>query len=695
MACTNPSALLGVDSRSCRAAHRDSRRQGRSRGPHVGAAARDGDGRGRAESRGLRAEHRSRCASASSRACASPRSTTARSASSGARPPGTAEALTEDDFAHVADWRTLPRLLRAGTAGRSSTRSGSRSITTASTTTFFARLRAEYTDAEILDLTVCIGGWLALGRTMHVLGLDDLPIARKIAGSRQTRVAFRHGRPRRSTPRSTAATAATRRSCRATGRSGARTAATSRRSRCAPRARTRASTGRSARRALPRRRRLRRRRRPRGHDACARPKRAESIRVSMTQRGQPIFDAMVWTVGDVDGLEHDVSRDARACPSRSRCRRPRSGSAEAGIEPMFRFWAELRRAAGHLGRRLGEPASRARRWPAAGTGSCPRSTFDDPWVDACRSLILLDTLGWPAVCQPARRQRRTSRRASTSRSRSTAPGPTSRGCTRRRRRSSANAGVIGCEGEGLGARRRAARGRRQPAPLPPRCRRRSIGAVEDRITPGLYLEMTDHAARRVRAPSGCPTVLAPARRASGPRGGATCTATATDLPRVLPEFDHLGVYEVDDDVPRAADARRRSPATTSAATAGPGQGVAHRPADDRAVARADLAQGARRGRRSCATGPTSCTSATSPRPRCPGYAMITPYENVTGGDPRFMHFYEMDTDDPETRVQGDDAARDGAHRRRPTPTRSSTGRSGRACASCTSTRSSASAQRRA
>ena len=31
----------------------------------------------------------------------------------------------------------------------------------------------------------------------------------------------------------------------------------------------------------------------------------------------------------------------------------------------------------------------------------------------------------------------------------------------------------------------------------------------------------------------------------------------------------------------------------------------------------------------------------------PGYTMITPYENVTGGDPRFMHFYEMDTDDPE------------------------------------------------
>jgi len=39
---------------------------------------------------------------------------------------------------------------------------------------FFVRLRtAGYSDAEILDLTVCIGGWLALGRTLHVLGLDD------------------------------------------------------------------------------------------------------------------------------------------------------------------------------------------------------------------------------------------------------------------------------------------------------------------------------------------------------------------------------------------------------------------------------------------------------------------------------------------------------------------------------------------
>ena len=52
-------------------------------------------------------------------------------------------------------------------------------------------------------------------------------------------------------------------------------------------------------------------------------------------------------------------------------------------------------------------------------------------------------------------------------------------------------------------------------------------------------------------------------------------------------------------------------------------------------------------RKRCATGGTSSTSSHIAEVGVPGYAMITPYENVTGGDPRFMHWYEMDTDDPE------------------------------------------------
>ena len=49
-------------------------------------------------------------------------------------------------------------------------------------------------------------------------------------------------------------------------------------------------------------------------------KRAESLRVSMTQGGQPIFEALVWAVGDVTGLEHDMTslpdtRDPETVPS--------------------------------------------------------------------------------------------------------------------------------------------------------------------------------------------------------------------------------------------------------------------------------------------------------------------------------------------------------------------------------------------
>jgi AhpD family alkylhydroperoxidase len=38
---------------------------------------------------------------------------------------------------------------------------------------FFARLRARFTDEEILDLTLCVAVFLGLGRTLAVLGVDQ------------------------------------------------------------------------------------------------------------------------------------------------------------------------------------------------------------------------------------------------------------------------------------------------------------------------------------------------------------------------------------------------------------------------------------------------------------------------------------------------------------------------------------------
>ena len=38
---------------------------------------------------------------------------------------------------------------------------------------FFARLRDAFSDAEILDLTMCVAAYLGLGRALAVLGIED------------------------------------------------------------------------------------------------------------------------------------------------------------------------------------------------------------------------------------------------------------------------------------------------------------------------------------------------------------------------------------------------------------------------------------------------------------------------------------------------------------------------------------------
>jgi alkylhydroperoxidase family enzyme len=87
--------------------------------------------------------------------------------------PGAEGAVTEDDYEHVLDWRThdgYSERERAAIEYAELFALDHHRIDDA----YYAGLRAiGYSDAEILDLTVCIGGWLALGRTLHVLGLDD------------------------------------------------------------------------------------------------------------------------------------------------------------------------------------------------------------------------------------------------------------------------------------------------------------------------------------------------------------------------------------------------------------------------------------------------------------------------------------------------------------------------------------------
>ncbi len=175
--------------------------------------------------------------------------------------------------------------------------------------------------------------------------------------------------------------------------------------------------------------------------------------------------------------------------------------------------------------------------------------------------------------------------------------------------------------------------------------------MEDRITPVIYLEMTDRSAERyaeerVRQILSLPKV----QRASW---WANCVPFRTDLPRTMPEFAVLGVYEADQGF---------EPPTGETAIPGdiaglcfdhcprPGQGtISDRPtlglelvlisprAPEEAQALRDWADFVH----------IRDIAAASPE----HFAMITPYENRASGSPRYMHFYELDTDDPEPAFQ--------------------------------------------
>ncbi|MGO9877259.1 MAG: hypothetical protein ACLPVY_26060 [Acidimicrobiia bacterium] len=167
--------------------------------------------------------------------------------------------------------------------------------------------------------------------------------------------------------------------------------------------------------------------------------------------------------------------------------------------------------------------------------------------------------------------------------------------------------------------------------------------MEDRQTPGLYLEMTEMPLD-VYVRDRIPSVLAlpGVERASWWRN---VHRDRDDLPRVLAEFDHLGVFEVADGFQGPI-----SPAGVCAhhfrRTGRPGQGVlTGRPTVGLSLVLISPTEPARAQElRDWADFVHIRHIAEA---AVPGYTMITPYENVTNADPRFLHFYEMDTDDPE------------------------------------------------
>jgi hypothetical protein len=168
--------------------------------------------------------------------------------------------------------------------------------------------------------------------------------------------------------------------------------------------------------------------------------------------------------------------------------------------------------------------------------------------------------------------------------------------------------------------------------------------MEDRDTPGLYLEMTDLSGTEYAA-SRVPVVLS-TPRVSRATWWENVHRDRSDLPRVLDEFDLLGVYEVEPGF-TAPDLPAGISGLEYRRTSRPGQG--------RLTGRPTV------GLSLVLISPTDPARARELRDWAdfvhlrhiaevgvPGYSMVTPYEHASGGDPRFLHFYEMDTDDPET-----------------------------------------------
>jgi hypothetical protein len=171
--------------------------------------------------------------------------------------------------------------------------------------------------------------------------------------------------------------------------------------------------------------------------------------------------------------------------------------------------------------------------------------------------------------------------------------------------------------------------------------------VEDRLTAGLYLELLDADPddyRRVRVPE-----LAALPGADGVTLWANLRPGRTELPMKVPDGTLLAVVET--------TGTFRPPTAEVGATAfhftrypRPSQGcLTGRPTTGLLVVwispkRPELAQALRDWadfihlRHIAAAG-------------VEGYTEITPYENVASGAPQFMHFYEMDADDPEKAYQ--------------------------------------------
>jgi acyl-CoA thioesterase II len=127
---------------------------------------------------------------------------------------------------------------------------------------------------------------------------------------------------------------------------------------------------------------------------------AESVRVSLTQADRPIFEALVWGIDDdVPRLEHDDAPAPDVPPWRDLATiQERLGAIGEHYSAFFPFWNNFEQRPTEfrndwMTRTTGDHPPRWQQW----LRYVPTASFADAWLDACRTLILVDVGSWPAA----------------------------------------------------------------------------------------------------------------------------------------------------------------------------------------------------------------------------------------------------------------------------------------------------------
>lgn len=132
-------------------------------------------------------------------------------------------------------------------------------------------------------------------------------------------------------------------------------------------------------------------------------RRAESFHVLVKQAERPVLQAIVRTAAEAPGLEHHFAPMPEVPEPETLLTWPEIFPNDN--EPRFAFWdnIEARHPESHqIKAEVDAGMPRPARDPirVEWFRYMPVATFDDPFVDAARSLILIDTLSWPVASEP-------------------------------------------------------------------------------------------------------------------------------------------------------------------------------------------------------------------------------------------------------------------------------------------------------